>query len=202
MTLLETIKWEGGRFHNLAGHQQRLEKSHLAVFGAPTCINLAQALRPPSRNLAASTRYKVRVCYQQQGIARITWLPYTPRAVRSLKLLPLPEHYDYAHKYADRRVLDELYAQRGHADDVLLLRDGWLTDTSYANVALYDGQRWLTPKSPLLEGTQRALLIAQNTITPQDIHQSDIPHFQSVKIINAMLDFHSTAPISVKNLHI
>ena len=54
---------------------------------------------------------------------------------------------DYRYKQADRRVLDEAFALRDTADDVLIVRHGLLTDTSIANIALWDGCEWHTPHS-------------------------------------------------------
>ena len=42
---------------------------------------------------------------------------------------------DYRYKSADRSLLDRLFALRGAADDVLIVRRGLITDTSIANVA-------------------------------------------------------------------
>ena len=103
----------------------------------------------------------------------------------------------YGHKYADRQAINTLFARRGAADDILLVRDGLLTDTSYANVALFDGKCWYTPAHPLLEGTQRARLLAEGILHPIDIRPADLPRFESIKLINAMLDWEQTAPIPI-----
>ena len=42
----------------------------------------------------------------------------------------------------------ELKKQQGDCDEILIIRDNHLTDTSYTNVALYDGQQWFTPLYP------------------------------------------------------
>ncbi len=38
------------------------------------------------------------------------------------------------------------------ADEVIVEKDGYLTDTTIANIAFFDGKRWITPKIHYLEG--------------------------------------------------
>lgn len=68
---------------------------------------------------------------------------------------------DYRYKSTDRKELEALYALRGNQDDVLIVRNNLLTDTSIANVALEKEGVWYTPRTPLLKGTKRALLLEQ-----------------------------------------
>ena len=53
----------------------------------------------------------------------------------------------------------------------LIVKDGYLTDTSIANIALYDGYTWFTPAHPLLRGTKRAELLNKQLIVEKDIAQ-------------------------------
>ncbi len=139
--------------------------------------------------------YKCRVLYGR-NIERVEFEAYAPRSVRSLKLVEVGS-LDYKYKYADRTALNALFAQRGHADDVLMVRDGLVTDTSYANVAFFDGQNWLTPAQPLLEGTRRAKLIAEGRIMPKKISADDLSRFVCARLMNAMLDFDTTPTIDI-----
>ena len=47
-----------------------------------------------------------------------------------------PDTIDYTYKSAHREELNALYAQKGMADDILIVRNGYLTDTSISNIAL------------------------------------------------------------------
>jgi 4-amino-4-deoxychorismate lyase len=78
--------------------------------------------------------------------------------VSSLHLIE-SDTINYTYKSTHREELNALYAQRGMADDILIVKDGYLTDTSIANIALYDGHTWFTPAHPLLQGTKRAELL-------------------------------------------
>ena len=139
--------------------------------------------------------HKCRVLYSND-IERVEFEPYSPRIVQSLRLIEV-QNLDYQHKYADRSLLNAAFAQRGQAHDVLMLRDGMVTDTSYANIAFFDGQNWLTPTLPMLEGTRRAQLLAQGRIKTQKISADDLNKFVCARLINSMLDFDTTPTIPV-----
>lgn len=94
---------------------------------------------------------------------------------------------DYTFKFADRTRIDELFAAKGPADDILILKNGYITDSSYANVILWDGYSWWTPDRPLLAGTQREKLLREGRIKERPILASDLKDYKKLKLINAML---------------
>ena len=96
---------------------------------------------------------------------------------------------DYTYKSCDRSALNALFGQRAGADDVLIVRRGLITDTSIANIALWNGSRWETPEAPLLEGTMRAYLLDEGLITPCAIRPQDLPRYTRVRLFNAMISF-------------
>ncbi len=130
-------------------------------------------------------KYKCRVTYGLE-IMTISWEIYSPLPLSSLQLVE-DDTVAYAHKYENRNELNRLYARRGNCDDVLIVKKGLLTDTSYANIALYDGQTWHTPKVPLLPGTQRAFLLDSGKVVSADIGIEDLGEYSSIRLFNAML---------------
>ena len=90
------------------------------------------------------------------------------RPVHSLQLV-YSDDIDYTYKSTDREALNRLFACRGERDDILIVRRGLLTDTSIANIALFDGKDWFTPKLPLLRGTCRTALIDNGIIKRKKI---------------------------------
>lgn len=96
---------------------------------------------------------------------------------------------DYRYKQADRRVLDEAFALRDTADDVLIVRHGLLTDTSIANIALWDGCEWHTPAQPLLAGTQRRYLLDTGQIKETDIPVASLGNYRHIRLFNALIPF-------------
>ncbi len=181
---LETLPIRNAQLPDLHDHQARVNKTRQQLAGLIEPLLLIDAIQLPDL-LNPVLTYKCRVTYAEQ-IQKIEFELYHPRHVHTLKIVQA-DHLDYAHKYADRTAINQLYARRGTADDVLMLRDGLLTDTSYANVALFDGIRWYTPARPMLPGTQRARLLRSGILQTADIRPADLSDFQKIKLINAML---------------
>lgn len=96
---------------------------------------------------------------------------------------------DYACKSTDRSALNRLFARRGVYDDILIVRRHLLTDTSIANIALFDGSHWHTPQHPLLKGTKRAELLDKGILTEKDIRTEELPAYSTVRLFNAMIDW-------------
>ena len=193
MLFIESIKYHQYHFTNLAYHQQRLECTRKHFFPQDSPINLKNVLihhTPGDSNL-----YKCRVIYGKQ-IYRVEFVPYKPRRVSSLKIV-YDDTIDYSYKYQDREPLDILFKQKGVADDILVIKNGNITDSYYANIAFSDGKRWYTPASPLLKGTKRASLLNQKIIEEAEITLRDLFKFKSIKLLNAMLDWDSPYEISM-----
>ncbi len=181
---LETLPIRHAQLPDLRDHQTRVNQTRQEIYGLTEPLLLIDAIQLPN-SLDPALTYKCRVTYGEK-IQKIEFEPYQPRPVHTLKLIQA-DPLDYAHKYADRQAINDLFAQRGPADDVLMLRNGLLTDTSYANVALYDGTSWYTPARPMLPGTQRARLLREGILHPANIRPADLPDFQYMRLINAML---------------
>lgn len=197
MLCLETICIHNRQILNLSAHNERFNRTRLALWNRSDLPFLEDYVGVPDWLLADQT-YKCRVTYGPE-IEKIEFELYEARPVRSLTLID-GNSLAYSHKYANRQPINDLFARRGAADDVLIVRDGLLTDTTYANIALFDGRRWHTPARPLLEGTQRARLLRDGVLTPADIRPTDLSHFECIKLINAMLDWEQTEAISVSNI--
>lgn len=157
----------------------------MELFGEVTIQNLAHQISIPDD--AQQGIYKCRVVYGRD-IEQVEFVPYQQRAIRTLRRVPC-DTIDYSHKYADRSLLNQLFAQRGNCDDVLIIKNGLVTDTSYANIVLYDGQRWVTPAHPLLRGTRRQYLMDIGLIQEAVIEENDLSHYQKFQIINAFHPF-------------
>ncbi len=183
--LLETIRVENGRPVHLDWHQKRLDKSQKLVFGRCQKIDLEREILPPPG--CEFGVFKCRVLYQKQ-IESIDFQAYKPRKIETLKLVEAAD-FEYNLKWEDRRGIDFLFEKRGAADEILILKNGFLTDTSIANIALFNGKKWWTPAQPLLFGTCRARLIFEKIIFPKSIAASEIFNFQKIRIFNAMLDW-------------
>lgn len=82
-----------------------------------------------------------------------------------------------------------MFAQRGETDDILIVRNELLTDTSICNIALLDGDKWYTPAAPLLYGTMREKLLSESKIRAIEIRLDSLANYQKIRLFNAMIDF-------------
>lgn len=192
--LFETIRIEDGVPQHLAWHQARMEEAYKRSFRRPGAPLLTDVLQVPDGFRDGTV--KCRFLYDRSGYAA-EFLVYTPRKIRSLKLVN-GDHLTYSMKYTDRRSLEELLQQRGDCDDILIVQNGRITDTSYTNIVLFDGERWMTPEAPLLPGTCRARLLSEGRIAGAHIATADLRKYQVFRLINAMLPFDTQMALPVE----
>lgn len=202
--LLETICMKAGKPLLLDYHIERMQLSYEEVYGSSlpwsaTEVDslLIEAFRRDIgdgrvlgdffRADSLSEKFKARVLYGKD-ILRVEVSPYQKRKVDSLKCVQVGQDLDYHLKYLDRTVFSPYLALKGMADDILMIRDGRPTDTSYSNIVLYDGSSYYTPSSFLLPGVKRRFLIDQGVVQEVDVKVGDLGLFQKIFLINAMLD--------------
>jgi len=174
--LLETIKCLDGIVYHLDYHQQRVNTSR-KVLGFDSALQLK--LDPPKEGL-----FRCRIIYEE-SIEKIEYLAYQQKKIQSFKLVH--SNINYALKYEDRSELNLLMSE--DADEIIIIQNNLITDTSIANLCFYDGKEWLTPKTPLLKGTTRQRLLDEKRIKEADIQVSDIKNYEKIALINAMIDF-------------
>lgn len=191
--LIESIYLKDGEFRNLKYHQLRMESSSKELFGVSNKWTLESKLQ--SSEYPETGLYKVRVIYDTE-VKQIEFVPYQTKPVRSLKLVN-SDVIRYTHKFENRQTLNELYQQREGCDDIIIVRNGFVTDASYANLIFRKGDEWFTPATFLLAGTMRAFLLDSNQIKSDEIRVEDLIKYDSCKLINAMLGMDSPEiPIS------
>ena len=181
---IETIRIEQGKACNLSYHNERLNNTLHHFWPDCAGIELGEYLKlTPEMN-----GMKCRVIYDGSGIKEISYEAYQMRPVHSLQLV-YSDDIDYTYKSLDREYLNQLYALRETADDILIVKNELVTDTSIANIALYNGSEWHTPKSPLLKGTQRAFLLDQQIIKEEEITLKQLFTYSRITLFNAMITF-------------
>lgn len=188
--LFESIRVEDGKVHLLEYHQARLEQTFLKLFNRKCSWNLKNILP----DIPKAGLHKLRFLYNETA-HYIEVLPYEPREIKTLKLIEIGD-YSYTHKWTDRSEIDAAFAQRGNCDDVLMTKNGLLTDASYANIVLFDGSNWFTPAIPLFEGVQRSYLLNHKKIQTAVIASTDLSNYQSFQLINALNTFDSERKMS------
>lgn len=181
MHFLESIRFESGQFHLLELHQARLDRTFVAFYPGAVPHQLTTLL--PS--FVADGKHKFRFLYDDSTFT-IESAPYQARTITSVKLVTA-DHLDYGFKFADRSEINSLVQAAG-TDEIIMVKDGLITDASYANIACFDGATWWTPEQPLLAGVKRADLINKRKLTTRAIRPDELPTFKQICLINAMLD--------------
>lgn len=179
----ETLCVDDGEPQRIVWHERRMNSVRREVWGQQEPLSLAPAIEALQ---LGPGRYKVHIGYNADGLDRPVAELYHRRDIRSLRLVTADD-IDYSRKATDRSALDRLKAMRGGCDEVIIVKHGLLTDTSYTNIALYDGHRWVTPRQPLLAGTMRAWLIDHGMLAEADIRPEDLYIYNKVSLINAMM---------------
>jgi len=196
--LLETIKIEDGRICNLEYHNRRFNASRLEKFGIHSLLDLGSLIQIPS-DLGKGI-FRCRVLYKRE-IESIEFVQHRPFAADSLKLV-FWDDIDYSVKYADRELLMRLFEKRGNCDEILIVKNGFITDTSISNITFRkDKGSWVTPDTPLLNGTMRMHLLETGQITEASLRPEDLKNFSGAKMINALMDLETSSLIEMANIH-
>jgi 4-amino-4-deoxychorismate lyase len=177
--LLETIKIEDGQVMNIEWHNRRCNRSREELFGTSIPLNLESFITPPPEGL-----YRCRKLYNQE-VTSVEYLPYSIKLPSSFKVVK--SQIEYSHKYSNRRELNALL--HPSFDEIIIEKNGLLTDTSIANIAFYNETHWVTPRRPLLQGTMREKLLTKGFLISKDIKISEIKEYSHFALMNAMIGF-------------
>ena len=194
--LLETIKTVEHKLINLEYHQQRVNRSIRDIFNKKTRINLKKKIKVPGH--LGKGLYKCRVIYNLE-IKKVEFFSYKQPEITTLKIVTCDD-LKYSYKFENRQSITELLELKGRCDDILILKNDLITDTSFCNIIFSDGNNWITPSEPLLKGTQREYLLEKGMVSEAKIKSSDIYNFNSFKLINAMIDFKASQTLPLTNI--
>jgi len=184
---VESIQLNNGEFKRLELHQERIRRAMSDYYPTQNPFELESVLSNIS--YPPEGLYKCRIVYDTR-IHSLEFIPYVKREIHTLRLVDtLMKSTPY--KKENRRLLNDAFNLRGDCDDVILMKKGYLTDTSFANIALFDGYDWITPRVPLIYGVNRTQLVGQGKLIEKDILASELVNFLRVSLFNAMNDFGS-----------
>ena len=179
--LLETIKIENGEIHNLSYHQQRCDRTRKALLNSTDTLNLIDSIEPPQKGL-----YRCRILYTNT-LHSVKYIPYTPNEIHSMKIVESDINYNF--KYANRDMFISLLAEHNDVDEIIIEKEGYLTDTTISNIAFYSKGVWVTPTTPLLQGTMRQKLLDDGFLQKRNIKKDDLHQYSQVALMNAMVGF-------------
>jgi len=193
---IETICYDQGQYHQIDLHNERCNRTRNHFFGTVSNLQLELFLAVPS--WLKDETVKCKVTYGTE-ITGIEYGLYKVRPVESLQLV-IDDEIDYAYKYADRTKLSQLYQLRDQADDILIVKNGYLTDTSYANIILKKDEMWYSPQYPLLHGTRIESYFRKGVVTPALLRPEDLPLFSEARIVNSMISIENSPVIPLRNI--
>lgn len=192
--LIESIKIKDNKIYNLDYHNLRFNQSRAILFDSKDIVDLREYIKLGGYN----GLYKCRVVYDRV-IREISIASYNMRRIKNLKIV-FNNEIDYSFKYKNRDIFDKLIEKCDDFTDVLIVKNGQITDTSFSNVIFFDGKRYWTPQYPLLKGTKREKLINEKIIFEKKITLENIKEFQYLQFINAMIDIEDKIIIDIKEI--
>ncbi|HHT7764216.1 aminotransferase class IV family protein [Pasteurella multocida] len=186
--LFETIAIVNGEIQHLALHQQRYAASLATFYGekGAKVQDLAKIIQIPTalEHTQHAPIIRCRIDYNQQD-CDVHYFPYQRKIYRTFQPV-ICDEINYDLKYADRALLNQLFAQRGNCDEIMIIKHGNVTDCSIGNLVFRQGEQWFTPDSPLFYGTQRAWLLQQGKIQARPILLQEIAQFEEIRLINVL----------------
>ncbi len=191
----EVIKVLDGKFCNLQLHQERINRTAQHFFHTNIPLRLMIKDIP---NQFREGLVKCRIVYSYHLI-KVEYEHYHFRQINSLKLVE-DNNIEYSYKSTDRHLLISLFKQRGYADDILIVKNGHITDTSFTNVVFENAFGLFTPSTYLLAGTKRQQLLDQCLIKETDIPLSDLNNYSKLYLINAMIDIKDAISVDLSDI--
>lgn len=182
----ETIKCEDFEVFNLDYHQKRVANT------IGLNINLQEYINPISEELL-----RCKLIYDENGVVDVLYFPYKKREIKSFKII-FDNEIEYSKKYLNRAKLDELYEKKDDCDEVIIIKNEIVTDTTIANIAIFYENSWITSKNCLLGGTTRARLLEEKKLLEKDITLDMLKNASKVALMNAMIGFDEIKNFKIK----
>ncbi|MDX9743940.1 MAG: aminotransferase class IV [Arcobacteraceae bacterium] len=184
----ETIKCDDFEIYNLLYHKKRIAKT------IKCNLNLEEYIYPTNEQLL-----KCKLIYDKNGIIDIEYSPYEKKTICSFKLI-FDDTITYDAKKLDRKSIHNLYEQKEENDEIIIVKDGFITDTSIANIAIWYEERWFTPKTPLLMGTTRERYLDNGFLSEANITVEMLKKSTKIALLNAMIDFDIIRNFRIKGI--
>lgn len=141
--------------------------------------------------------YKVKIIYSNT-LKDIILEEYKPKIHTLFKFIKIKKNI-YKYKFLDRKIINQF--KKKNKEEIIFILNNYITDTSYSNLIFKKNNKWYTPNTYLLNGTQRKYLIKNKKIQEVQISLNKLKEFNSFKLINAMNDIDSSYEYNLyKNL--
>jgi len=176
MRFIETVLITD-KIENLHLHNNRMNKTRYDFFKEKP-LDLKDYIKIKQNK-------RVRVTYSKE-IEKVEYFDISKREFKKFKVVQTD--IDYSYKYADRKKLNALKPQG--FDEVIIVKNSLVTDTTISNLAFFDGKEWHTPKTPLLKGTKREEMLQKGILKQKDIHINELSKYVKMAMLNAVIGFY------------
>ena len=197
LQLIETISFDNGAFQRIPLHEDRMNRSRRDLFESLDPLSLDQFLQIPES--LKDQKVKCRISYADK-IEDIEYQIYIQKEIKSLKLVS-DDTINYNYKFKNRDSLNSLLIKRCNADEILIVKNDQITDTSFTNIVFLKQGIWFTPESPLLPGTRRKDYLLKNLIFPRIIRPDELHQYEGARLINAMLSLEEAETIPITSIY-
>ena len=177
MEYFESIACDEFDVLNISYHEKRIMNTISKNF------SLSEIIYAPSNKYL-----KCKVIYNDDEIISVEYDVYKKREIKTFKLIE-DNNINYSKKYLNRDNINKLFLQKEKDDEIIIVKNGFITDTSISNIVIFDGDNYLTQKTPLLFGTTRARYLEERKIYEKDITIEMLKNANKLFLLNAMIDF-------------
>ncbi|MBT2621341.1 MULTISPECIES: aminotransferase class IV [Chryseobacterium] len=181
---IESIKVEDQEVFLLDFHQKRVNQT-FAHFGKEGSIDLSKIFKNLDHD--EDGLFKLRVAYDLDKKVRTQMIPYAIPEIQDFQLVE-NNTFDYSFKFEDRKELEKM-KMKSKAEEIIIVKNNHITDTSFSNLLFMKGKEWFTPTTYLLNGVQRQNLLKKKKIKEMEITLQNIKQFSHFQLINALNDF-------------
>jgi 4-amino-4-deoxychorismate lyase len=181
---IESIKIEDQKAFLLDLHQKRVNDT-FAHFGKENSIDLEKIFKSLEHD--EDGLYKLRIVYDLNRNFRHQLIPYAIAEIDNFQLIE-NNSYDYSFKFEERKEF-EIMKAKAKTEEIIIVKNNHITDTSYTNLLFLKGKDWFTPTTFLLNGVMRQHLLKEKKIKEAEITLQNIKEFTHFQLINSMNDF-------------
>ena len=181
---IESIKVEDQKAFLMEFHQKRVNDT-FAHFGAQGSIDLEKIFKSLEHD--EDGLYKLRIVYDLNRNFKHQMIPYAIPEIENFQLVE-NNSYDYSFKFEERKEFEKMKT-KAKTEEIIIVKNNHITDTSYTNILFLKGETWYTPTTYLLNGVMRQHLLKEKKIKEAEITLQNIREFSHFQLINSMNDF-------------
>ena len=181
---IESIKVEDQKAFLMEFHQKRVNDT-FAHFGTQGSIDLEKIFKSLEHD--EDGLYKLRIVYDLNRNFKHQMIPYAIPEIENFQLVE-NNSYDYSFKFEDRKEFEKMKT-KAKTEEIIIVKNNHITDTSYTNILFLKGETWYTPTTYLLNGVMRQHLLKEKKIKEAEITLQNIREFSHFQLINSMNDF-------------